>query len=150
MLWDMIQSPRATPESLSALRHLAYGGGPLNMELVGEIRRRMPQSVITNTYGQMMDVGPVALSVTVPTLSELIPLSLLLVAKITVPPVPRPPLPPATDDAAFDPVPPTPFECFAPITSRGDVTLIGRESDEGRSVAVTLPGELAHVELPAR
>jgi long-chain acyl-CoA synthetase len=57
MLWDMIQSPRATPENLSALRHLAYGGGPLNMELVDEIRRRMPQSVITNTYGQTENTG---------------------------------------------------------------------------------------------
>jgi len=57
MLWDMIQSPRATPDNLSALRHLAYGGGPLNMELVDEIRRRMPQSVITNTYGQTENTG---------------------------------------------------------------------------------------------
>ncbi len=57
MLWDMIHSPRATPENLSALRHLAYGGGPLNMELVGEIRRRMPQSIITNTYGQTENTG---------------------------------------------------------------------------------------------
>ncbi len=57
MLWDMIQSPRATPQNLSALRHLAYGGGPLNMELVDEIRMRMPQSVITNTYGQTENTG---------------------------------------------------------------------------------------------
>lgn len=57
MLWDMIQSPRATPENLSALRHLAYGGGPLNMELVDEIRQRMPNSIITNTYGQTENTG---------------------------------------------------------------------------------------------
>jgi long-chain acyl-CoA synthetase len=57
MLWDMIQSPRATPENLSALRHLAYGGGPLNMELVGQIRSRMQDSVITNTYGQTENTG---------------------------------------------------------------------------------------------
>ncbi len=57
MLFDMIQSPRATPENLSALRHLAYGGGPLNMELVDEIRKRMPDSVITNTYGQTENTG---------------------------------------------------------------------------------------------
>lgn len=57
MLFDMVQSPRATPENLAALRHLAYGGGPLNMELVEEIRRRMPASVITNTYGQTENTG---------------------------------------------------------------------------------------------
>jgi acyl-CoA synthetase (AMP-forming)/AMP-acid ligase II len=57
MLWDMIHSPRATPENLAAIRHLAYGGGPLNMELVSEIRRRMPNSLITNTYGQTENTG---------------------------------------------------------------------------------------------
>ena len=57
MLWDMLQSPRSTPETLSAIRSLAYGGGPLNTELVAEIRRRMPRSVITNTYGQSENAG---------------------------------------------------------------------------------------------
>ncbi|HEX8055704.1 MAG TPA: AMP-binding protein [Novosphingobium sp.] len=57
MLWDMLQSPRATPENLAAIRSLAYGGGPLNSELVAEIRRRMPKSLITNTYGQSENTG---------------------------------------------------------------------------------------------
>ncbi len=57
MLFDMLNSPRATPENLAAIRNLAYGGGPLNLELVAEIRRRMPGSLITNTYGQSENTG---------------------------------------------------------------------------------------------
>jgi acyl-CoA synthetase (AMP-forming)/AMP-acid ligase II len=57
MLWDMIQSSRATPDNLGAIRHLAYGGGPLNLKLVDDVRRRMPRSIITNTYGQTENTG---------------------------------------------------------------------------------------------
>jgi acyl-CoA synthetase (AMP-forming)/AMP-acid ligase II len=57
MLWDMLGSPRATPENLAAIRSLAYGGGPLNTALVEEVRRRMPKSLITNTYGQSENAG---------------------------------------------------------------------------------------------
>jgi long-chain acyl-CoA synthetase len=56
-LFDMLASPRATPENLATIRNLAYGGGPLNVELVAEVRRRMPGSLITNTYGQSENVG---------------------------------------------------------------------------------------------
>jgi acyl-CoA synthetase (AMP-forming)/AMP-acid ligase II len=57
MLWDMVNSPRATSENLAAIRSLAYGGGFLNPALVGEIRRRMPTALITNTYGQSENAG---------------------------------------------------------------------------------------------
>ena len=57
MLWDMLNSPRATPQNLAAIRSLAYGGGPLNTALVEEVRRRMPKSLITNTYGQSENAG---------------------------------------------------------------------------------------------
>jgi acyl-CoA synthetase (AMP-forming)/AMP-acid ligase II len=57
MLWDMLNSPRATPQNLAAVRNLAYGGGPLNPALVEEIRRRMPHALITNTYGQSENAG---------------------------------------------------------------------------------------------
>jgi acyl-CoA synthetase (AMP-forming)/AMP-acid ligase II len=57
MLWDMLNSPRATPGNLAAVRNLAYGGGPLNPTLVEEIRRRMPHALITNTYGQSENTG---------------------------------------------------------------------------------------------
>jgi acyl-CoA synthetase (AMP-forming)/AMP-acid ligase II len=57
MLWDMLNSPRSTPANLAAVRNLAYGGGPLNPVLVEEIRRRMPNGLITNTYGQSENAG---------------------------------------------------------------------------------------------
>jgi long-chain acyl-CoA synthetase len=52
MLWDMLNSPRATPANLAKVRYMANGGGPLNPALVAEIRRRMPACVISNTWGQ--------------------------------------------------------------------------------------------------
>ena len=57
MLWDMLNSPRATPQTLAAVQNLAYGGAPMNRGLVDEIRRRMPKSLITNTYGQSENAG---------------------------------------------------------------------------------------------
>jgi acyl-CoA synthetase (AMP-forming)/AMP-acid ligase II len=52
MLWDMLNSPRATPKNLAAIQYMVNGGGPLNPTLVAEIRRRMPKCLIANTYGQ--------------------------------------------------------------------------------------------------
>ena len=57
MLWDMLNSPRGTPEMLKAIRSLAYGGAPINLDLVAEIHRRMPKAIITNTYGQSENAG---------------------------------------------------------------------------------------------
>jgi len=57
MLWDMLNAPRARPETLAAIRNLAYGGAPLNRGLFDEIRRRMPKSLVTNTYGQSENAG---------------------------------------------------------------------------------------------
>ena len=48
---------RTGRENLAAIRNLAYGGGPLNVELVAEVRRRIPGSLITNTYGQSENTG---------------------------------------------------------------------------------------------
>jgi acyl-CoA synthetase (AMP-forming)/AMP-acid ligase II len=52
MLWDMLNSPRATPKNLAAVQYMSNGGGPLNPTLLAEIRRRMPKCLIANTYGQ--------------------------------------------------------------------------------------------------
>jgi long-chain acyl-CoA synthetase len=52
MLWDMLRSPRATPELLAQVRYMANGAAALNPTLLAEIRRRMPTCQISNTYGQ--------------------------------------------------------------------------------------------------
>ena len=52
MLWDMLRSPRATPEMLGKVRYMMNGAAPLDAELVDEIGRRMPQCLIATTYGQ--------------------------------------------------------------------------------------------------
>lgn len=57
MLWDMLNSPRCTPEALSAIRNLAYGGAPISLELIAEVHRRLPRALITNTYGQSENAG---------------------------------------------------------------------------------------------
>ncbi len=52
MLFDMFKSPRATPEMLANVRYMANGAAPLNLELVDEIRQRMPGCQLSNGYGQ--------------------------------------------------------------------------------------------------
>jgi acyl-CoA synthetase (AMP-forming)/AMP-acid ligase II len=57
MLWDVLNSPRATPQNLAAIQYMVNGGGALNPTLVAEIRRRMPKCLIANTYGQTENTG---------------------------------------------------------------------------------------------
>jgi acyl-CoA synthetase (AMP-forming)/AMP-acid ligase II len=52
MLWDMLRSPRATPEMLAKVLYMANGAAALNPTLLAEIRARMPNCLLSNTYGQ--------------------------------------------------------------------------------------------------
>lgn len=52
MLFDMFRSPRATPEMLSNVRYMVNGAAPLNLQLVEEIKARMPHCQLANGYGQ--------------------------------------------------------------------------------------------------
>jgi acyl-CoA synthetase (AMP-forming)/AMP-acid ligase II len=52
MLFDMFRSPRATPELLSQIRYMVNGAAPLNLELVEQIRERLPNCQLSNGYGQ--------------------------------------------------------------------------------------------------
>ncbi|GGA36775.1 class I adenylate-forming enzyme family protein [Sphingomonas psychrolutea] len=52
MLWDMLRSPRATPEMLGKVCYMANGAAALNPALLAEIRKRMPDCLMSNTYGQ--------------------------------------------------------------------------------------------------
>lgn len=52
MLWDMLRSPRATPELLGKVAYMANGAASLNPTLLEEIRKRMPNCLMSNTYGQ--------------------------------------------------------------------------------------------------
>lgn len=52
MLWDMLRSPRATPDVLGKVAYMANGAASLNPALLAEIRTRMPNCLLSNTYGQ--------------------------------------------------------------------------------------------------
>jgi acyl-CoA synthetase (AMP-forming)/AMP-acid ligase II len=52
MLFDIFRSPRATPELLANVRYMVNGAAPLDMALVEEIERRMPNCQLANGYGQ--------------------------------------------------------------------------------------------------
>jgi long-chain acyl-CoA synthetase len=52
MLWDMLRSPRATPELLGKVAYMANGAAALSPTLLAEIRERMPNCLLSNTYGQ--------------------------------------------------------------------------------------------------
>ena len=52
MLWDMLRSPRAAPEALGKVAYMANGAAALNPALLAEIRTRMPNCLLSNTYGQ--------------------------------------------------------------------------------------------------
>ena len=52
MLFDIFASPRATPELLASVRYMVNGAAPLDMALVQEIKRRMPNCQLANGYGQ--------------------------------------------------------------------------------------------------
>jgi len=52
MLWDMLRSPRATTEMLGKVCYMANGAAALNPALLAEIRARMPDCLMSNTYGQ--------------------------------------------------------------------------------------------------
>lgn len=52
MLFDMFRSPRATPELLGQIRYMVNGAAPLNLELVEQIRKRLPGCQLSNGYGQ--------------------------------------------------------------------------------------------------
>jgi long-chain acyl-CoA synthetase len=52
MLFDMFDSPRATPELLAQVRYMANGAAPLDLALVNQIKQRMPHCQLSNGYGQ--------------------------------------------------------------------------------------------------
>jgi acyl-CoA synthetase (AMP-forming)/AMP-acid ligase II len=52
MLFDMFRSPRATPELLANVRYMVNGAAPLNLQLVEQIKARMPNCQLSNGYGQ--------------------------------------------------------------------------------------------------
>ena len=52
MLWDLLRSPRATPEMLGKVAYMANGAAALNPALLAQIRERMPDCLLSNTYGQ--------------------------------------------------------------------------------------------------
>ncbi|HEY3695346.1 class I adenylate-forming enzyme family protein [Phenylobacterium sp.] len=60
MLWDMLRSPRAGPANIGSVYYLASGSALLNPALVEEIRARMPDCLLSNTYGQTENAGWVA------------------------------------------------------------------------------------------
>jgi acyl-CoA synthetase (AMP-forming)/AMP-acid ligase II len=52
MLFDMFRSPRATHELLANVRYMVNGAAPLNLQLVEQIKARMPNCQLSNGYGQ--------------------------------------------------------------------------------------------------
>ncbi len=52
MVFDMFKSPRATPELLGRINNMANGAAPLDLDIVRQIKARMPNALISNTYGQ--------------------------------------------------------------------------------------------------
>jgi long-chain acyl-CoA synthetase len=52
MVFDMFKSPRATPELLCKINNMANGAAPLDLEIVRQIKARMPNALISNSYGQ--------------------------------------------------------------------------------------------------
>ena len=52
MLFDMFRRPRANNELLGQVRYMVNGAAPLNLQLVEEIRKRMPNCQLANGYGQ--------------------------------------------------------------------------------------------------
>ncbi len=52
MVFDMFKSPRATPELLSRISNMANGAAPLDLDIVRQIKQRIPNTLISNTYGQ--------------------------------------------------------------------------------------------------
>lgn len=52
MLWDMLRSPKAGPSNIGSVLYLSSGSALLNPTLVDEIRARMPECLLSNTYGQ--------------------------------------------------------------------------------------------------
>ena len=52
MLFDMFRSPRASSQLLGKVRYMVNGAAPLNLQLVEEIKKRMPNCQLANGYGQ--------------------------------------------------------------------------------------------------
>jgi long-chain acyl-CoA synthetase len=52
MVFDIFKSPRATPQLLGRISNMANGAAPLDLEIVRQIKARMPNTLISNTYGQ--------------------------------------------------------------------------------------------------
>lgn len=52
MLFDMFSNPRATPQLLSQVRYMVNGAAPLNLQLVEQIKAKMPNCQLANGYGQ--------------------------------------------------------------------------------------------------
>jgi len=48
MIFDMFRNPRATPQLLGNVRYMVNGAAPLNLELVEQIRARMPHCQLSN------------------------------------------------------------------------------------------------------
>jgi long-chain acyl-CoA synthetase len=57
MLWDMLRSPRSGPANIGSVYYLSSGSASLNPTLVDEIRARMPECLLSNTYGQTENAG---------------------------------------------------------------------------------------------
>jgi long-chain acyl-CoA synthetase len=57
MLWDMLRSARAGPKNIGSVLYLSSGAASLNPTLVDEIRARMPDCLLSNTYGQTENAG---------------------------------------------------------------------------------------------
>ena len=57
MVFDIFKSPRATPELLLRINVMANGAAPLDMEIVSQVKQRMPQALISNSYGQTEGAG---------------------------------------------------------------------------------------------
>jgi acyl-CoA synthetase (AMP-forming)/AMP-acid ligase II len=52
MVFDMFRSPRATPATLAKVRYMVNGAAPLDLQLVEQIKARMPHCQLSNGYGQ--------------------------------------------------------------------------------------------------
>ncbi|MCB2049757.1 MAG: AMP-binding protein [Novosphingobium sp.] len=52
MVFDVFKSPRATLELLGRINNMANGAAPLDLDIVSQIKARMPNALISNSYGQ--------------------------------------------------------------------------------------------------
>jgi long-chain acyl-CoA synthetase len=60
MMWDMLNSPRASNGNLGAIKHLVNGAAPLPPALVKEIVARLPDCMLWTSYGSTETSGAAA------------------------------------------------------------------------------------------